>query len=142
MWCAECSLILRGRKVTVWVRQEAAKHRDIKKTNSSKRQTFLKTDKMMSKVDNVHQSDQVAGTVLSKEFYANKPLRFTVQTNVEKTKMKIYSFIITITFIYSMVLQKIHSSYCGIQRRIINTLAQNLRGFWTWSTIPFKYLKQ
>ena len=28
----------------------------------------------MSKVDNVHQSDQVAGTVLSKEFYANKPL--------------------------------------------------------------------
>ena len=27
----------------------------------------------MSKVDNVHQSDQVAGTVLSKEFYANKP---------------------------------------------------------------------
>ena len=41
-----------------------------------------------------------------------------------------------------MVLQKIHLSYCGIQRRIINTQAQNLRGFWTWSTIPFKYLRQ
>ena len=41
-----------------------------------------------------------------------------------------------------MVFQKIHLSYCGIQRRIINTPAQNLRGFWTWSTIPFKYLRQ
>ena len=28
----------------------------------------------MSKLDNVHQPDQVAGTVLSKEFYADKPL--------------------------------------------------------------------
>ena len=56
--------------------------------------------------------------------------------------MKIYCCIITITFNHSMVLQKIHLSYCGIQRRIINTPAQNLRGFWTWSTIPFKYQKQ
>ena len=28
----------------------------------------------MSKVDNVHQSDQVAGTVLSKEFCADKQI--------------------------------------------------------------------
>ena len=93
----------------------------------------------MSKLDNVHQPDQVAGTVLSKEFYADKPLDFLCKKMWKKTKMKLYIYY-TITLNYLIDLQKIHLSYCGIQRRIINTPAQNLRGFWTWSTIPFKYL--
>ena len=40
----------------------------------------------MSKLDNVHQPDQVAGTVLSKEFYADKPLDFLFKKMWEKQK--------------------------------------------------------
>lgn len=45
---------------------------------------YLEADTIMSKLDNVHQPDQVAGTVLSKEFYADKPLNRFMHYCVEK----------------------------------------------------------